>query len=124
MKPTVLLFNFSDKLRYDSFVKTVLPMKIKIKKVDKEDYLQPVGYLAGKKDIASIEEKYNGPEIEDEMLLISDLTDMELNKLLLLLRKAELRISLKAVLTQNNQNWNALQLYEELKKEHEALNQK
>jgi hypothetical protein len=38
------------------------------------------------------------------------------------LRKAGVAINLKAVLTENNQYWNTLQLYEELKKENEALN--
>ncbi|ADK14512.1 DUF3783 domain-containing protein [Clostridium ljungdahlii] len=122
MKPTILLFNFTDKTRYNSVIKAILPLKIKIKKVDREDYLQPIGYLAGKKDIDPAVEKYEGPELADEMLLISDLTDMKLNQLLLSLKKSSVRIKLKAVLTQNNEKWNPIQLYEELIKEHEALN--
>lgn len=122
MKPTILLFNFSDKPRLDKIIRAILPLKIKIKKVDKEDYMQPIGSLIGIKGIDSIEEKYDGPELNDEMLLLSDMTDPQLNQLLQSLRKAGVSINLKAVLTENNKYWNTLQLYEELKLENEALN--
>lgn len=122
MKPTILLFNFSDKPRLDKIIRAILPLKIKIKKVDKEDYMQPIGSLIGIKSIDSIEEKYDGPELNDEMLLLSDMTDPQLNQLLQSLRKAGVSINLKAVLTENNKYWNTLQLYEELKLENEALN--
>ncbi|AKN29919.1 hypothetical protein Ccar_03310 [Clostridium carboxidivorans P7] len=122
MKPTILLFNIKDKTRYDGVIKAALPLRVKIKKVDKEEYLQPIGYLVGKKDIDPIVEKYEGPELGDEMLLFSDLAGTKLNQLLLSLKKSAVRINLKAVLTQNNEKWNTIQLYEELSKEHEALN--
>jgi hypothetical protein len=122
MKPTILLFNITDKTRYASILKAALPLKVKIKKVDREEYLQPIGYLAGKKEIAPALEKYEGPELYEEMLLISDFTDPMINQLLLALRKSSVRINLKAVLTQNNEKWNPIQLYEELRKEHEQLN--
>lgn len=122
MKPTILLFNFTDKPRFDKIIRAILPLKVKIKKVDIEEYLQPVGYLAGKKDIDTIQEKYNGPELDDEMLLLGTMTDSQINQLLLSLRKAGVAVNLKAVLTENNQYWNTIQLYEELKKENEALN--
>jgi hypothetical protein len=121
MKPSVLIFNITDKARYDSVVKAVLPLKIKIKNIAMEDYLQPIGYLAGVKEVPPVEEKYDGAELTDEMLLFSNLSDGDLNQLLLSLRKSNTRINLKAVLTPNNQHWNALQLNEELKKENEAF---
>lgn len=122
MKPVVLLFNFTDKSRLNNILKAILPLKVRTKNVDKEDYLQPIGYLAGIKDIDSVIEKYDGEGLGDEMLLLAGLTDSQINKLLSSLRKAGIFIGLKAVLTANNQYWNALQLYEELKKENEAIN--
>ncbi|AWI04515.1 DUF3783 domain-containing protein [Clostridium drakei] len=121
MKPTILLFNITDKARYDGVIKAALPLRVKIKKINREEYLQPIGYLVGKKDIEPALEKYDGPELGDEMLLFSDLAGTKLNQLLLSLKKSAVRINLKAVLTQNNEKWNTIQLYEELKKEHEAL---
>lgn len=121
MKPTILLFNFMDKPRLDKILRAILPLKVKIKKVDREDYMQPVGYLVGKNGIDPVEDKYSGPELEDEMLLLADMMDSQINQLLLSLRKAGVSIKLKAVLTENNQYWNTLQLYKELKRENEEL---
>lgn len=122
MKPTILMFNITDKTRYDGVIKAALPLRVKIKKVDREEYLQPIGYLVGNKDIDPTLEKYEGPELGDEMLLFSDLAGNKLNQLLISLKKSAVRINLKAVLTESNQKWNTIQLYEELTKEHEALN--
>lgn len=122
MKPTILMFNITDKTRYDGVIKAALPLRVKIKKVDREEYLQRIGYLVGNKDIDPTLEKYEGPELGDEMLLFSDLAGNKLNQLLISLKKSAVRINLKAVLTESNQKWNTIQLYEELTKEHEALN--
>lgn len=122
MKPIILMFNITDKTRYDGVIKAALPLRVKIKKVDREEYLQPIGYLVGNKDIDPTLEKYEGPELGDEMLLFSDLAGNKLNQLLISLKKSAVRINLKAVLTESNQKWNTIQLYEELTKEHEALN--
>lgn len=118
---TILLFNFTDKSRLDKVLRAALLLKIRVKKVNREDYLQKVGYLTGKKDAAPIEEKYDGPELEDEMLLMADMTDSQINGLLQTFRKMGISIKLKAVLTENNQHWNALELFKELKSENEAL---
>jgi hypothetical protein len=118
---TVLLFNFTDKSRLDKILRAALLLKIRIKKVSREDYLQPMGYLAGKKDIAPVEEKYDGSQLEDEMLLMADMTNSQIDGLLQTFRKVGISIKLKAVLTENNQHWNALELFKELKSENEAL---
>lgn len=118
---TLLLFNFTDKSRLDKVLRAALLLKLRVKKVEREDYLQPMGYLVGKKDIAPIEEKYEGPELEDEMLLLADMTNSQVNGLLQIFRKTGISIKLKAVLTDNNQHWNALELFKELKSENEAL---
>ena len=44
-----------------------------------------------------------------------------LDKALFLMRKEKVQIGLKAVLTETNQEWNSLELYEEIKKEHEYM---
>lgn len=118
---TVLLFNFTDKSRFDKILRAALLQKIRIKKVNMEDYLQPMGYLAGKKDFAPTQEKYDGPELEDEMLFMADMTSTQIDGLLQILKKVGISIKLKAVLTENNQHWNVLKLFRELKNENEAL---
>ncbi|HBI72938.1 MAG TPA: DUF3783 domain-containing protein [Lachnospiraceae bacterium] len=125
MKASVLLFNFTDKSRVQMITRALLPLGIKIKRISKEDYLQPLGFLAGVKEIAPVEEKYNGEELTEEMLLMAGITGKMVDQVLLALRKTGIgRINYKAVLTLTNQYWSAMQLYQELAKEHEMVTQK
>jgi hypothetical protein len=125
MKASVLLFNFTDKSRVHKITRALLPLGIRIKIISKEDYLQPLGYLAGVREIASVEEKYDGEDFKDEMLLMAGITGTMVDQVLLALRKSGVgRINYKAVLTLTNQYWNAVQLYQELAKEHEMVTKK
>ena len=60
--------------------------------------------------------------IPETMLVFCGLGEALLNQVLEVIRVAKLPpIALKAVLTQDNREWDTLQLYEELKKEREAI---
>ena len=46
MKELAMFYNFSDeRLRKAKFA--LMPLKIQVKKVEKEDFNQPIGFLAG-----------------------------------------------------------------------------
>lgn len=123
MRPTILIFNIDDKVRFGNMIRALLPLGIRIRKIDKKEYLQPIGYLAGTKDIHPVEEEYSGKELEDEMMLMVVPSNSYIDKILLAFRKAKISsVSYKAILTETNKHWNALQLFEELKKEHEKMN--
>jgi hypothetical protein len=125
MKASVLLFNFQEKSRIQSITRALLPLGIRIKRIKKEEYLQPLGYLAGVKEINPVDELYKGEDLETEMLLMAGITGTKVDEVLLALRKSGVgRINHKAVLTLTNQYWNTLQLYEELCKEHAMVMQK
>lgn len=125
MKASVLLFNFTDKSRVQSITRALLPLGIRINIIKKEDYLQPLGYLAGVKEIDPVEEKYEGDDRKEEMLLMAGITGAMVDQVLMALRKSGVgRINYKAVLTLTNQYWNAMQLYEELVKEHKMVVEK
>ena len=51
MKETVLLFHIQDEVRLQALKRILMLMKVRVKVVDKTDYLQPVGYLAGIKEL-------------------------------------------------------------------------
>ena len=91
MKPTILLINFQDQQKLRKLKMALLPFKIRLKTVETQDYSQPIGYLAGVKEVSQV---------------------------LYTLRKAGTPVDYKAVLTEHNQNWNCMQLYKELEKEH------
>lgn len=125
MKASVLLFNFQEKSRIQNITRALLPLGIRIKRIKKEEYLQPLGYLAGVKEINPVDELYKGEDLETEMLLMAGITGTKVDEVLLALRKSGVgRINHKAVLTLTNQYWNTLQLYEELCKEHAMVMQK
>ena len=58
---------------------------------------------------------------EDEMLVLNHFTESQMNYMLAYLRKEKIQIPLKAVLTPTNRHWNSLELYAEIKKEHEQM---
>lgn len=122
MKETILLFHFSDKEKRKKITRALLPLRMKIREIERRDYLQSIGYLAGNKEIVPREEVYEGEELEGEMLLMAGLSNLQVDKVLKAIRKAGIgTIPYKAVLTSSNQEWNVLKLFKEIKAEHEQM---
>ncbi len=122
MKETIMLFNFQDKKRLLNLKRTLLPFNVRLKDIKKEDYLKPIGYLAGVKEITFNENICNGQELESEMIIFANISNNKLNQIIDSLRKNKLIIPYKAVLTATNQYWTAIECFKEIKKEHEQLN--
>ena len=124
MKPTVLLFNFTDKARVMKMKQAALPIGFRLRMIDKKDYHQKLGYLTGDKvfEQDAVEGRYEGEELPDAMLLMAGVTNSDIDKLLMAFRKKGVGfIPYKAMLTQTNSQWTPLMLFEEVKKEHEAM---
>lgn len=127
MKPTILLINFKDQQKLRKLKMALLPFKIRLKTVESQDYCQPIGYLAGLKEIGKVETAPTGilsalipqEQMEKEMLILAGITGNLFDQVLYTLRKAGTPVDYKAVLTEHNQNWNCMQLYKELEKEHQ-----
>ena len=77
--------------------------------------------LVGEEGAEPTEERFEGEGFTDEMLVLNHFTDSQMNYMLAYLKKEKIRIPLKAALTPTNQYWNSLELYEEIKKEHEQM---
>lgn len=100
----------------------LLPLHIRIQLIKPEQYNQPLGYLADMKDISPVEENYAGEELPDTMFLFSSLSSSRLDQVLAALRKSGAGpFPYKAVLTATNSKWNALDCFNEIRREHEAL---
>ena len=113
MKPTILLINFKDQQKLRKLKMALLPFKI--------------GYLAGVKEISRAEipaALIPQEQMEKEMLVIAGITGNLFDQVLFTLRKAGTPVDYKAVLTEHNQNWNCIQLYKELEKEHQMYHPK
>ena len=79
MRETILLFHFTEKDRRNRLTRVLLPLHMKIREVARKDYLQPVGYLAGNKEILPVEEDYTGEELEGEMILMAGLSSSQVD---------------------------------------------
>lgn len=122
MKETVLLYHFADQERLRKVKTALLPMGMRLKAVKKEEYLQPVGYLAGVKGIEPSDAVYDGGEFEQEMMVMAGLSSARVDAVILALRKSGAgRVDYKAVLTPTNQLWDSVTLYEEISREHEVM---
>lgn len=122
VRETVLLINFKNKKKLREMQMLLMAVKLRMRLVKKEEYLQPIGFLAGRKDIEPVDAAYTGDELEKEMMVFADLTDEHLNQVLYLMRKGGAGpVDYKAILTESNKSWTVPELYEELAREHEAI---
>ena len=81
MLRSILAYNFTPE-RLQMLKMVALLCKAQVKAVAREDMLQPVGYLAGIKGIAPVEEKYSGGEATEEMIFLCGFDRPTLDKLL------------------------------------------
>lgn len=119
MQPTVLCYRLEDskgtKLRM-----LCIKNKIKCIFVKPEQYLRPVGSFVGLCEGKRLQ--YTGGVLPSEMLVLANFSSTQLDSFLNALRQNKIPpIALKAVITPDNQSWNALELYDELKREHLAM---
>ena len=122
MKETILLFNPPEKDRLLKLEMALFPLRVRLKKVAPSEYNQPLGVLAGIKEMTPAEGTYDGPELPDTMLVFCFLDDSRLNQALAALRKCGAGpFPYKAILTLTNSGWTAPDCFAEIKREHEAM---
>ena len=122
MKETILLFHPPEKERLLKIEMALFPLHIRLKWVAPEDYNQPLGVLAGLRDIPPAEGTYEGEDLPDTMFVFCFLDDSRLNQALAALRRTGAGpFPYKAVLTPTNSSWTAPDCFAEIKKEHEAM---
>lgn len=98
-------------------------MGIPVVEVAREDYLQPIGAIAGFPGFVRTPLRFEGVAFPDEMMLFQDFDDTDLSRFLTRYRDAGIaRVDLKAGLTPHNIFWNSLQLHDELAEEHRLMN--
>lgn len=101
-----------------------MSLRIRVRMIKKEEYLQPIGVLAGMKEAQESTVAYEGNELADEMMVFAGVTGSHLDQILFMMRKKGMkRIDYKAVLTDTNGEWTVPELFAELEKEHAAMHQ-
>lgn len=100
--------------------RAALPLKLRVRAVPPEQTGQRVGFLLGRKEFGPLEA--DAPAVTDPILILDGFTGPRLDALLCSLARARVpRSVFKAVATADNVNWTLARLWEELKKEREAL---
>ena len=121
MQKIILAYNFTPE-RLQALKLICMMLRTQLRAVTREELLQPVGYLAGLPEVASVSEAYSGDEGQEEMLLMCG---QDLDRLLAAVKKGKLRqVALKAMLTPTNCTWSGLQLLSELQQEHAYMHGK
>lgn len=124
MQKIILAYNFTPE-RLQALKLICMMLRTQLRAVARKELLQPVGYLAGLPEVASVEELYSGDEGQEEMLLMCGFSRQDLDRLLAAVKKGKLRqVALKAMLTPANCTWSGLQLLQELSQEHAYMHGK
>ena len=124
MEKMVLLYHFEG-IRLAQAHKALEKLPFRIREVKKEESGYPLGDLAGLPGILPLGKVYEGPQLEQEMVVFAGFIGDDIDKALDAFRQNGLAgVGLKAVLTETNQVWSSLQLFEELKKEHAQMHGK
>lgn len=117
---TVLLYNCSGP-QWSKLRQVFVMQKLRMKAVEPGQYgLSLAQVLEGSGESAGVEEEFSDP-----MLVFCSLTGPQLDRLLGAMKRAKLPpISLKAVLTPTNRDWTSQQLWQELRREHQAMQER
>ena len=108
MREMVLLFHLPDRAKRRMVEMALLPLKVRLKYVSYEEYNQPLGVLAGNKDLPGVPGVYEGEELPDSFFVFSSLNGSRLDQVLRALRRCGAGpFPYKAVLTPANQLWTA-----------------
>lgn len=123
MKETILVFNLPDKQARLAIEKALFPLKVRLRSVSRDQYNQPLGVLAGIKEISAVDEPFTGEELPDTMFVFAFLSDAKLNQVLVALRKSGAGpFPYKAILTPTKQFWTAHECFREIAEEHRTMN--
>lgn len=116
-----LLYNFTNGDQTRKVRSALLCMGVRSKLVEADDYFQPIGVVLGQ---AERLEEGVGADFTEEMLVLYRFSSRRIDELLTRLRRVGAKpIPYKALVTDSNIHWSGAQLIEELKQEHEAVQQ-
>ena len=129
MSRKLLLFGFEELPTILAAAAAAGPFGAEVVPVARQDYNKPLAVLAwpvlpctGLDDDPGTVLPFNGGPLGGRMVVLCGLED-QVDRLLPALRQAGIgRDCLKAVLTPHNRTWTAVKLYQELLREHQAMN--
>lgn len=117
-KETVLLYNCGGD-EFKTLRALLMMLRVRVRMVEPSRYHLPLEQVpAGKGE----EDPKQQADIPEAMMVFCDLGPGRLDQLLNTMRRTEFPpVLLKAVLTPTNRTWDSRQLWQELRREHEAM---
>ena len=94
-------------------------LKIRVEEVPSSDYLKPLEMIANKTASPFIQ-PFSGEVPSESLIVFCDFTEKKMDKLLSSLRRDQISIDYKAVLTPTNKKWNVMRMYLEMQAEKSA----
>ena len=117
-QPQVLLFNLTgEKRRRIRFL--LIKLGLGCVEVPAKDFGCTLGALSGREGFPK--EPEAAEPFTGEMLVMDELNSAQFNAFIDGLHRVRCNVALKAIVTENNLQWTAARLYQELGAEHEAL---
>lgn len=121
MKPTLLCYHISAQ-DYDKLKALLALLNFDVLLIPKNDYLQAIGYLAALSGYVRTPEQYTGPEFTESMLIMAHMNDAQADQLLSMLKMPGMPVlKRKVMLTDTNQNWTSVALYDHITAEISAI---
>lgn len=121
MNGQIMLFAVPDE-QYRAIRKICRRFQINVEKIQRQDYCQPMGVLAGIMGFQRIREVYTGPELTAPMMVFCGVGDTQLDLFLEAYKEEGIEpIGHKAVITATNIRWTPTALSQELDQEHRAM---
>lgn len=121
MKPTLLCYRIS-KEDCQKLKAMLALLNFDVLLILREDYLQPIGYLAGLTGYNRVPASYKGQEFAESMLIMAHLKESQADQLLAMLKMPGMPVfKRKVMLTDTNRNWTSVALYEHISKEIAAM---
>ena len=113
-----LLYNLQDNTVLKN---TLAMMNVECIDVNYTEYNKPLGTLLG---LDNNNINNNTIDFKDEMIIMYEFNNVQLDALLSLFKINNIKIPLKAIVTETNINWSSLQIRNELIKEHMYMQKK
>ena len=120
MDKKILLYGFKDDDRLAEIKKSAANLGIDIKKLDESDLKKTIGELM---DLGNFDpsQVYEDQEVDTEFILFSDFDREILQKFVLDLRKKEINVPHKSVVTDHNKTWQLGYLVDHIMEEHQVM---
>lgn len=123
VREMILLYHLNEEMpKGGQLRKLAENMGIKAVTIAEKDLGQKLGALALSGHSSETTESYSGPAPQDELMIFCGFSRSCLDRFLSRCRQEGIEpVSLKAVLTEHNREWKVIDLFSELKKEHELF---